>query len=447
MPLLTILRKITLQNISHVLTRFNRDPAYGFIDTKFSLITGEDFSINDPIRGKNTIFGWIQGRGLESLATHALWLQSDPVVANPALARQLLTATRTLVQNLETLRKNADGHLTFMMSPAGQPIGIADDGQAKPIHLQIQHNTLSDLFHVKALAAASVALNDPGLAALAHQRGQSIYADILAKKLYFDQQPFDPKNPVRQIPGRHILGPLMIGIYACSWLARATSNPAWNQNALTLIDKILVEHCHTGPQTLTRKPGDFWEFVDDNAQPRPENGVILSDPGHGIEVAGLALRHIIQSAGGPQSAHRNLSQSDQTRVLLLTQAFHQNFANGRAPSGNGLYKLINLDTRQPYNTQLPWWSLPEAMRAAAACALLAPALPEKQCALADLNHAFTAFTTNFIRPDLHNMAYQALDENAKPLNIVPATPDADPGYHTGLSLIDTIQYLTHANPA
>jgi mannose/cellobiose epimerase-like protein (N-acyl-D-glucosamine 2-epimerase family) len=453
--MLPTLRNIVLTNISHVLARFQRDPSYGFIDTKFSLLTGLDFPDSDPVRAKSTLYGWIQARGLESLATHALWLQSDPATppaTRDLLAPQLLAATRTLTQNLESLRKNAGGHLTFMMSPLGQPIGIAADNTAQPLTLDLQgHNTLSDLFHVKALAAASVALNDPALASLAHDRAQSIYADILARQLYFDQQPFDPKNPVRQIPGRHILGPLMIGIYACSWLARA--NPShtstWNNRANTLIDKALAEHCHTAPKTPHLQPGDFWEFVDDNAkpyrQPTPDNA-LLSDPGHGIEVAGLGLRHLIQAHGITHASQGTWDNNTEKRAQLLSLAFQQNFNNGWAPTNNGLYKLINLDTRLPYNTQLPWWSLPEAMRAAAAAALIAPTPADKQRFLTLFQKAFTAFTKNFVRPDLHFMAYQALDDQAKPLDIVPATPDADPGYHTGLSLLDAIQYLSHKDP-
>jgi hypothetical protein len=34
------------------------------------------------------------------------------------------------------------------------------------------------------------------------------------------------------------------------------------------------------------------------------------------------------------------------------------------------------------------------------------------------------------------MAVQTLDKNGQPVDIIPATPDADPGYHTGLSIID-----------
>ena len=36
------------------------------------------------------------------------------------------------------------------------------------------------------------------------------------------------------------------------------------------------------------------------------------------------------------------------------------------------------------------------------------------------------------------MAYQTVALDGNPVDIIPATPDADPGYHTGLSLIDML---------
>ena len=39
------------------------------------------------------------------------------------------------------------------------------------------------------------------------------------------------------------------------------------------------------------------------------------------------------------------------------------------------------------------------------------------------------------------MAYQTIDRTGKPVDVIPATPDADPGYHTGLSLIDMLDCL------
>ena len=52
------------------------DPAYPFVNTKLDLITGQDFAADDPVRGKQAVYGWIQGRALEALAGHARWLSS-----------------------------------------------------------------------------------------------------------------------------------------------------------------------------------------------------------------------------------------------------------------------------------------------------------------------------------------------------------------------------------
>ena len=44
----------------------------------------------------------------------------------------------------------------------------------------------------------------------------------------------------------------------------------------------------------------------------------------------------------------------------------------------------------------------------------------------------------------HLMAYQTVDANGQPADVIPATPDADPGYHTGLSIIDYLACLDRA---
>jgi hypothetical protein len=46
---------------------------------------------------------------------------------------------------------------------------------------------------------------------------------------------------------------------------------------------------------------------------------------------------------------------------------------------------------------------------------------------------------SFINPEVHLMAWQTRNLAGKPIELIPATPDADPGYHTGLSIIDFIR--------
>ena len=89
---------------------------------------------------------------------------------------------------------------------------------------------------------------------------------------------------------------------------------------------------------------------------------------------------------------------------------------------------------------MPWWSLPETLRAAlGACRVVAADRRPRFVEIA--RKCSNAFLSNFVRPGLHLMAYQTIDSDARPIDVIPATPDADPGYHTGLSIIDYLDWL------
>ncbi|MBT4500644.1 MAG: N-acyl-D-glucosamine 2-epimerase, partial [Gemmatimonadetes bacterium] len=58
-----------------------------------------------------------------------------------------------------------------------------------------------------------------------------------------------------------------------------------------------------------------------------------------------------------------------------------------------------------------------------------------------LSACHNAFVRHFLRPDLHLMAVQTRNERGDIIPVIPATADADPGYHTGLSIIDVLDAL------
>jgi hypothetical protein len=106
--------------------RYERQPDYPFIDTKLDLITGEDFPLDDPVRSRDTIYGWIQGRGLEALAGHCIWLHRH------GLATELLPRLRRMMgetlTRLRQMRCRNSGHLSFFMSPEGDPFKLDEEG-------------------------------------------------------------------------------------------------------------------------------------------------------------------------------------------------------------------------------------------------------------------------------------------------------------------------------
>ena len=45
---------------------------------------------------------------------------------------------------------------------------------------------------------------------------------------------------------------------------------------------------------------------------------------------------------------------------------------------------------------------------------------------------------HYVRPDLNHLPIQTRGADGRPIDVIPAMPDADPLYHTGLSLIDVL---------
>src|SRR5688500_8143250 len=62
-------------------------PAFAgaFLNTKVNSITQRDYGPDDGLRAPGYTFGWIQGRGLEALATHSAFFET----VKPSLAHRM----------------------------------------------------------------------------------------------------------------------------------------------------------------------------------------------------------------------------------------------------------------------------------------------------------------------------------------------------------------------
>ena len=122
---------------------------------------------------------------------------------------------------------------------------------------------------------------------------------------------------------------------------------------------------------------------------------------------------------------------------LLARAF----ANGFRPAVGGICKTVDLLTRRPVDDTMPWWSLPETIRAALAAWRVADGDESRRACLEILARSHNAFVTHYVRPQIHLMAVKVRDARGEVLDVVPAYPDADPGYHTALSLMDALDLM------
>ena len=419
-----------------IIDRFEAHPDYRFVDTKLDLITGRDFPPKDRIRGHGAIYGWIQGRGLEALAGHARWWERRG--EEEQLVSRMRKATTEVLAQLRRMRSTNHGRLSFFMTPKGEPFRLDDAGVPQSFRLTAADPYgYSDLFCSKGMFAAADWLDDgpARLEALAYIH--DVDAAIHDRTFRSDQISLDPKNRAEPREGYYMHGASMIQLGAWAMLTEAGEADAVD-GGLTHIDYELRYHANVGGRWSHLQAADFWEAVDDDGRPYVEpDGVILSDPGHSLEFVGLALKFFAAAQPRASADQRQRLKSAQSHMIAL---LGRNFDNGYIPGPLGISKAFDLVSRRQLNTDMPWWNLPETIRAAALCMPLAQSDDERQLCLRVLSSCHNAFR-EFVRPDLHLMAYQTRDACGLPVAAIPATADADPGYHTGLSLLDAIDVM------
>lgn len=433
-----------------MLERYQRDPAYHFIDTKLSMLTGEDFPTpaddSRDYRGKTAIYGWIQGRGLESLAGHIPWLSECSVLdakSQRQRASTLTTMMTEVLDQMEQVRAANGGRVWFIFDRTGRLFDLDDSGRRRYFGTTAPATTSGDIFYAKGLLAAAAILGRHDQVRLARQYMELVLADTEAGRAGRDRFSFDPKNKVESATGKFSHSSRMISLGSLALGAEVLPDGAWYETAERYIRHILDRHVNHG-QLAGLEPYDFVESIDAQGRPwRESDGKILSDPGHCLEFVGLAAKVLLLMRQWPKRTSSQRALLDQC-ADVLPKVFLKNFDNGFARPVGGIVKAFDLVGRAPINSDMPWWPLPEAMRAGAELLLLSPREPRRQDILQAIADCSNAFVRNFVNRRVHLMAYQTVSAEGKPVDVIPATPDADPGYHTGLSIIDFIRCIRSA---
>lgn len=360
-----------------------------FINSRVNPVTGEDYTAADGLRGPDWICGWIQGRGLEALVTFAVHYEKTA----PELSVRLDALARPLYARLHDLQAE-QGHGYFLYDKTMIPVRKDDSGRAVPQTRVADIFTYSDIFLAKGLIAAAARYAPENMAqhlGFFHQ----IRAAIEDGRFQMAEQVELSYAAIADQDDDH--GPRMILLGAAGMLRRVglSERVGW---ADRLISQVL----------------DHW--LDDKGLLRNVPGLDALNAGHGIEFVGFAFDHI--GADAETALKQRLAD---VLIRLFDHAF-------REPGIPLSVSATSGDLLAPW---FPWWPLPETIRAAAlARASGAPQAAELQRiqSLAD-----AAFFRNYWRGSL-GFAFQGRTPDG-PVDYVPATPDLDPGYHTGLSLL------------
>ncbi|MCF6175877.1 MAG: AGE family epimerase/isomerase [Victivallaceae bacterium] len=444
---------VLIENLQAILDRYERDPEYHFIDTKLNIITGQNFypaAAGEEFKSKTVIYSWIQGRGIEALTGHAQWLPSCSII-DEAEKTQLITRIKKLLSEvvtaMEECRAANNRQLFFWMRQNGQNLTTNANSQLIDCNTIPPQSNYSDLFYAKGLLTASNYLNMPVKFAEAELYLKKVIEDIQNSNFISDQQPFDIKNRVAPVAGKNIQGPWMIALGGIALGIEYGEQEYWTAKAEQFISHIIDVHINTNDNDHCQRY-DFWEAVDNSGKPWVEdNGTIICDPGHALEFIGLSLKCLLKieklNANVQDTENCSLRSASASYELLEKCRTHYPallkhfFALGFNPQAAGICKAYDLKSRNVINSDMPWWSLPETIRAAT---LLTKFSSEAETeAMRVISDASNAFMNKFINPEVHLMAWQTRNIAGNPIELIPATPDADPGYHTGLSIIDFIK--------
>jgi hypothetical protein len=358
-----------------------------WINTKMNSITLADYTENDGVRGPGYVYGWIQGRALEALVTHA----QAYVDRDPDLASKLNAQARVLYDALAAIQSR-DRHVYFCYDNAGTAI-LPDGSPQVPVQ---DIYTYSDAFAAKGLVAAAASLGLPELEEHLHYLAR-VVASIPENRFQMNEKVLLGASAIAA-QGEDF-GPRMILLGAADMLKRFGLGEH-AKFARPFIDHVLNFHVDEVSGLVRDTPsGD------------------ACNVGHAIEFVGFALAALDDTA--------SQQLVDQLENVLVAE-FQAGF------KGPGVVLSVSNSTAEVLDDKCPWWSLPETIRAAS----LAYERTLSVDCLSIWQQADQAFFENYWRAGT-GVAYQTRTPNG-PLDFVPATPDLDPGYHTGLSLLGAI---------
>lgn len=433
---------IIFTQLRAVLDRTERSEFYPWIDTKIDLITGKDLPADHPLLGRDVVSGWVQGRGLESIARFATWLApfAGDAAVDRCIARGRALAA-DLLARLGQARQRNGGHLHFFMTPAGDAFGFDAGGDRVPLALDAASpHGYSDLFSAKGMLAAAHLLRDAAAYDEARNFCLAVNDDVVARRFRSDQP--QPELGARAwIGDAHSHGPYMISLGTAALFAEFEPGPDAAGLGLAMAQHVLHGHVNVGGRWPRLWEHDLVEFVDGAGEPYVDDaGRIISDPGHSLEYVGLFLKYsrAVRRCGGATAAQAAaLADLEAAMPGVLRRAF----ANGWRPAVGGICKAVDLLTRDAVDDTMPWWSLPETIRAALAAWRVAGDEAPRRACLEMVASAHNAFVTHYVRPETHLMAVKVRDGRGEVVDQMPAYPDADPGYHTALSLIDAVELI------
>ncbi|WOO41541.1 hypothetical protein [Rubellicoccus peritrichatus] len=434
---------LLLGNLSFVLQRYDPIDGSGFIDTKFDLHEGSDFNEAHSIKSKNVVYGWVQGRALEALAEHYYWAMDfqEEIGENSIILREeIVNVLKGLSDRLEAMRNRHGGRLSFLMKEDGTALAVGSNNQLIERELpEPMTFGYTDIFYAKGLFSAAKVTGDKGKALDATLLFDSVVEAIREERFVSDQLVLDADNrSLKRTREKRTYANRMIAIGGLEIFLRHTGDLKYAEAGIEFIRHAIDNYVNLDGRISNIPQFVMWEYTTLLGEPFIEDGQLCCLPGHVLEFVGLSLKFIHCCEGTLGDCFQ--SELDGFRAVL-PKILLANFKGGWNPSGMGIYQSIDLLSGLSFYSQMPWWNLPETIRAAVGCAKIVPD-EERRGFLEIARLCSNAFLMHYVQAPPYLLSIQALDADGDPDRSIPAVPDLDPCYHTGLSLIDAMRYFS-----
>ncbi len=396
-----------------VLLRHGRNPSWPYIDTKFNPNTGIDL----PMSSYDVIYSWFLGRGAESLVLHLEALDSFELTEGEReeaerLFPQLIARTTETIMALTRLyrgrcpfRVNKDLRLASAEEPAPDATGAGDLFCARALLLSRNEEQRKTGAAMLERVASRIELGLFDLeGARVPAQGQSQCMHML-----FQAVP-------RLLVGRSECEPYRENLF---------------QRSCQFIQYVLDKHY----DPITRR---FSEFIDPRTGERSE----VLDPGHCTEFVGLGLSAIyaMEKVGTGMTPQRKKLFFRAKKIMpeMLLAAVEVGFKTAQ----EGMVKAVNNRTGEVIDSTMPWWNLPETMRAALFAALIADNETIQRECLAIFGKCHNAYFGKYLNRKNMLFPHQTrCGRTGEVLDTAPSVPEGDPLYHSNLCFLDILKRL------
>ncbi len=417
--LLPLIRGIPLPTMEMLVSRYRGNKvAPGWIDMKFDPVDGRERDGSRDFYRKDRVYGWIQGRGLESLTAHLRWLETMPGFAVLDRVELAGTAESLYRKMMDVCLPPSGIKAYFVMDPAGNSMG-RDFGK--------DQTTLAQLFVLRGLMAYAgyrdyKADIERIVPLLRNAVDASIRGECLDDQIEFGKNGGENFSVTRKgYEGQ------MISIGACELLFAQTGEEEDLARGVDAIGSALSRHIHKDslPELL------MIDAFDGDGLPIRDRGHLTTNPGHAIEFVGLALQFFRYAAGG--------TGRDETIETLCSLAIRYN-EMGRAPHG-GIVRSVDAQTGEILSGNCPWWSSFEAARTFAELYMVTRDEVKKRYCVDQIKSYLDCIERVYRKPSAIGIPVQTVSFSGEVVPIIPATPDIDAGYHTGMPLLDVYEII------